>query len=180
MLRNARLESKPQNRKVWMKDILLGLEHAFMSLQWLSSPSLVAISQDGWDTEMLTEENTHRPKHTVTMQCFGFFSFQFAVDESTVSVVQYSGSRAQEAVRLASSLTEFKQWVHTRVQQESLAFFVLYKCTLRILQCSKKWEKGSIADVYADNTNIVQEQVIDNRYWFFNNRTWTWRVSCIT
>ncbi|XP_063317735.1 collagen alpha-1(VI) chain [Pelmatolapia mariae] len=36
---------------------------------------------------------------------------KFAVDQSTVSVVQYSGSRAQEAVRLASSLTEFKQAV---------------------------------------------------------------------
>uniref|UniRef100_I3KEZ4 Collagen type VI alpha 1 chain n=1 Tax=Oreochromis niloticus TaxID=8128 RepID=I3KEZ4_ORENI len=36
---------------------------------------------------------------------------QFAVDESTVSVVQYSGSKAQEYVRLTSSLTEFKQAV---------------------------------------------------------------------
>uniref|UniRef100_A0A669DEG7 Collagen type VI alpha 1 chain n=1 Tax=Oreochromis niloticus TaxID=8128 RepID=A0A669DEG7_ORENI len=36
---------------------------------------------------------------------------KFAVDESTVSVVQYSGSKAQEYVRLTSSLTEFKQAV---------------------------------------------------------------------
>ncbi|XP_054870266.1 collagen alpha-1(VI) chain-like [Amphiprion ocellaris] len=36
---------------------------------------------------------------------------KFAVDQSTVSVVQYSGSRAQESVKLVSNLTEFKQAV---------------------------------------------------------------------
>ncbi|XP_006802834.1 collagen alpha-1(VI) chain [Neolamprologus brichardi] len=36
---------------------------------------------------------------------------KFAVNESTVSVVQYSGSKAQEVVTLASSLIEFKQAV---------------------------------------------------------------------
>lgn len=43
------------------------------------------------------------------MQCF---SFQFAGNESRVSVVQYSGSRAQEAVIMGThvgGLTEFKQ-----------------------------------------------------------------------
>uniref|UniRef100_A0A8C5HTA3 VWFA domain-containing protein n=1 Tax=Gouania willdenowi TaxID=441366 RepID=A0A8C5HTA3_GOUWI len=34
---------------------------------------------------------------------------KFALNESTVSVVQYSGSRAQEAVKLTKSLAEFKQ-----------------------------------------------------------------------
>lgn len=42
----------------------------------------------------------------VTMQCF---SFQFAHNESMLSVVQYSGSQAQEVVKLGTSLTEFKQ-----------------------------------------------------------------------
>ncbi|XP_024129912.1 collagen alpha-1(VI) chain [Oryzias melastigma] len=36
---------------------------------------------------------------------------KFAVDQSTVSVVQYSGSKAQEVVRLTSNLTDFKQAV---------------------------------------------------------------------
>lgn len=36
---------------------------------------------------------------------------KFAVDQSTVSVVQYSGSRAQEIVKLIGNLTEFKQAV---------------------------------------------------------------------
>lgn len=42
------------------------------------------------------------------------FSFQFAANESRVSVVQYSGSKAQEVVQLGTnigSLTDFKQWV---------------------------------------------------------------------
>lgn len=108
-------ENRPQNRKCEWKILCWVLELAFISLQWLFSSSLDIISQNGWDTEMLTEENTcntHRQKHTVTMQCF---SFQFAGNESRVSVVQYSGSRAQEVVQLGSntvSLTEFKQWVH--------------------------------------------------------------------
>uniref|UniRef100_A0A8C7XK74 Collagen, type VI, alpha 1 n=1 Tax=Oryzias sinensis TaxID=183150 RepID=A0A8C7XK74_9TELE len=34
---------------------------------------------------------------------------KFSVDQSTVSVVQYSGSKAQEIVRLTSNLTDFKQ-----------------------------------------------------------------------
>lgn len=36
---------------------------------------------------------------------------KFAANESTVSVVQYSGSKAQEVVRLTTSLAEFKQAV---------------------------------------------------------------------
>uniref|UniRef100_A0A3Q0RN51 Collagen type VI alpha 1 chain n=1 Tax=Amphilophus citrinellus TaxID=61819 RepID=A0A3Q0RN51_AMPCI len=36
---------------------------------------------------------------------------QFASNESTLSVVQYSGSKAQEAIRLTTSLAEFKQAV---------------------------------------------------------------------
>uniref|UniRef100_A0A3B3DGA2 Collagen, type VI, alpha 1 n=1 Tax=Oryzias melastigma TaxID=30732 RepID=A0A3B3DGA2_ORYME len=36
------------------------------------------------------------------------FIITFAVDQSTVSVVQYSGSKAQEVVRLTSNLTDFK------------------------------------------------------------------------
>ncbi|KAM6918309.1 collagen alpha-1(VI) chain [Xenentodon cancila] len=36
---------------------------------------------------------------------------KFAVDQSTVSVVQYSGSKAQEVVKLLSNLTDFKQAV---------------------------------------------------------------------
>ncbi|XP_020566589.1 collagen alpha-1(VI) chain [Oryzias latipes] len=34
---------------------------------------------------------------------------KFSVDQSTVSVVQYSGSKAQEIVKLTSNLTDFKQ-----------------------------------------------------------------------
>ncbi|XP_041847578.1 collagen alpha-1(VI) chain [Melanotaenia boesemani] len=36
---------------------------------------------------------------------------KFAVDQSTVSVVQYSGSKAQEAIKLTNSLANFKQAV---------------------------------------------------------------------
>lgn len=145
----------------WVWNMLLCLSSDSPLPVWLQLVRMGG-TQKCWQRKTHTDQNTQSP-----CSALGFFSFQFAVDESTVSVVQYSGSRAQEVVRLASSLTEFKQWVHTCVRQESLAFFVLYKCTLRILQCSKKWDKGSITDVYADNTNIMQEQVIDNRYWFF-------------
>lgn len=40
------------------------------------------------------------------------FSFQFAGNESRVSVVQYSGSQAQEVVQMGTNvvtLTDFKQ-----------------------------------------------------------------------
>lgn len=43
------------------------------------------------------------------MQCF---SFQFAGNESRVSVVQYSGSKAQEVVQFGAkigTLSDFKQ-----------------------------------------------------------------------
>lgn len=45
------------------------------------------------------------------------FSFQFASNDSKVSVVQYSGSRAQEIVQLGGNvknLADFKQWVHNQ------------------------------------------------------------------
>lgn len=57
-VRKSCAQNKPQNRKCEWKILSRVLELAFMSLQWLSSPSVDIISQDGWDTEMLTEENT--------------------------------------------------------------------------------------------------------------------------
>ena len=85
-----------------------------MSLKFLNdSFQLDVISQDGWDAKMLAEEElvdtTSKTKHRVTIQCF--FSLQFAGNESGLSVVQYSGSQAQEVIRLSGSLglTAFKQ-----------------------------------------------------------------------
>lgn len=157
----------------WVWNMLLCLSSDSPLPVWLQLVRMGG-TQKCWQRKTHTDQNTQSP-----CSALGFFLSSLL---STSPQWVLSSTVDQEPKKLSdypqaspNSNSEF-----TRVRQESLAFFVLYKCTLRILQCSKKWEKGSIADVYADNTNIMQEQVIDNRYWFFNNRTWTWRVSCIT
>lgn len=56
------------------------------------------------------------------MQCF---SFQFAGNESRVSVVQYSGSKAQEVVQFGANiatLSDFKQWVQMHADKAPPVF----------------------------------------------------------
>lgn len=71
---------------------------------------------------MLTKKKKQHGRHNKTDQTSSFFpSPQFAGNESRVSVVQYSGAKAQEVVQLGTNvatLTEFKQLsdTHTHIQ----------------------------------------------------------------
>lgn len=78
-----------------------------------SPVTLFGFSQDGWGHRHVDRVKAKKrdQRHNVQRKTV-CLSFQFAGNESRVSVVQYSGAKAQEVVQLGTniaSLTEFKQ-----------------------------------------------------------------------